>query len=274
METLSSGAGRGDEAGVRSWPLGFDSPRLQPNGWGRSSERPQDDRSGGEIYPQDKAREEGCQGTTHEAFVQAVRSAVTPRVNDKALRARLLGAKLVYGGGPVGVRGICYHGAWANGEAHDFLEVSAIGEESFVQVAGTTIHELAHSLAGPGAGHGPTWKAACATLGLRVAQAGGQEYSPEHFDPAVWTTIEALPHPSDGRPQFGSLGAEPPRPRPCPLGIGTRGGKSRGVGSGSRLRLWVCACPEGTPGRKVRVACDTWDATCNRCRTRYLRPEA
>ncbi|HLA79663.1 MAG TPA: hypothetical protein VJU18_18965, partial [Vicinamibacteria bacterium] len=151
------------------------------------------------------------------------------------------------------------------------LEVSAIGEESFIQVAGTTIHELAHSLAGPGAGHGPSWKAACATLGLRVAQAGGQEYSPEHFDTKVWATIEALPHPSDGRPQFGAPGAEPPRPRPCPLGIGTRGGKSRGAGSGSRLRLWVCGCPEGTPGRKVRVACDTWDATCNRCRVAYAR---
>lgn len=91
----------------------------------------------------------------------------------------------------------------------------------------------------------------------------------------VWATIERLPHPSDGRPQFyrGALVTLPKAPRPCPLGTGTRGGRSRGAGSGSRLRLWVCGCPDGTPGRKVRVATDEWDATCNRCGTRYERPE-
>lgn len=74
-----------------------------------------------------------------------------------------------------------------------------------------------------------------------------------------------------GSSEAAALGGEPPRPRPCPLGIGTRGARSRGAGSGSRLRLWVCGCPEGTPGRKVRVASDTWDATCNRCRVAYAR---
>jgi hypothetical protein len=213
--------------------------------------------------------------TTHEAFVHAVREVVVPRVVDGETRKRLLSAKLVYGGGPAGVRGLCYFGAWENGATQDFIEVTAIGEESHVQLAGTTVHELAHSLAGHEAGHGPAWKAAAAVLGLKVAQAAGQAYSPEHFEPSVWSVIESLPHPSDGRPQFqqGSTGAAlPVRPRPCPLGIGTRGGRSRGTGSGSRLRLWICDCPEGTPGRKVRVACDTWDATCNRCGTAYQRP--
>lgn len=211
--------------------------------------------------------------TTHEAFVHAVRAAVVGRVSSESERARLLGAKLVYGGGRAGVRGLCYFGTWQNGTQHDFLEVGAIGEESFVQLAGTTVHELGHCLAGHGAGHGPEWKAACAVLGLSYAQAGGQSYAPEHFDAAVWARIEALPHPSDGKPAFGlGAGAVAPRqPRPCPLGIGTRGGTSRGKGSGSRMRLWICGCPEGTIGRKVRVASDEWDATCNRCGSRYAK---
>lgn len=211
---------------------------------------------------------------THESFVHAVRSTVVPRVTSATERARLLGAKLVYGGGPQGVRGLCYFGAWQNGSTHDFLEIAALGEESYVQLAGTTVHELAHCLAGNKAGHGPEWKAACAVLGLAVAQAAGQAYAPEHFDPMVWARIEALPHPSDGRPAFAAgQGAPvaPKAPRPCPLGIGTRGGKSRGAGSGSRMRLYVCACPEGTIGRKVRVASDVWDATCNKCGSRYAR---
>jgi len=217
---------------------------------------------------------EESEPVTHEAFVQAVRAVVVVRVNDAASRARLLSAKLVYGGGPEGVRGVCYFGAWENGAQHDFLEIAAFGEESFVQLAGTTVHELAHCLAGHGCGHGPEWKAACAVLGLRVAQAGGQSYSPAHFDASVWATIEALPHPSDGQPTFrGKGGTIARRPRPCPLGIGTRGGKSRGAGSGSRMRLYVCACPEGTPGRKVRTACDEWDATCNRCQTTYTKAD-
>ena len=213
---------------------------------------------------------------THEAFVHAVRAAVVPRVSDPATRKRLLGAKLVYGGGPAGVRGLCYFDAWQNGSTHDFLEITAIGEESYVQLAGTTVHELAHSLAGRECGHGLAWKAAAAVLGLRAAQAAGQAYSPAHFEPSVWSSIEALPHPSDGQPQFSQAASGPVLPRrakPCPLGIGTRGGRSRGAGSGSRLRLWLCGCAEGTPGRKVRVASDNWDATCNRCGRTYQKQE-
>lgn len=210
--------------------------------------------------------------TTHETFVHAVRDAVVGRVDAEA-RERLLATKLVYGGGSGMWRGICYHSAWQNGSTHDFVEIAATGEESHVQLAGTTVHELGHVLAGPGCGHGPEWKKACAVLGLRVAQAAGQDYSPEHFDGAVWSSIEALPHPSDGRPMFAQAGGPALRrkPRPCSQGIGTRGGRSRGAGSGSRLRLWVCNCPDGTPGRKVRVASDEWDATCNRCRASFRR---
>lgn len=214
------------------------------------------------------------QETTHEAFVHAVRAAVVPRVASETERARLLGAKLVYSAAK-DVRGRCFPGAWENGTSHDFLEVSAFNEESFVQIAGTTIHELAHSLAGAGAGHGRQWKAACRVLGLEHAEAAGQAYAPQHFAPAVWSAVEAMPHPTDGRPRFGDYrrAGAVPQARPCPLGIGTRGGTSRGVGSGSRMRLWVCACPEGTIGRKVRVASDDWDATCNRCSSQYTKQE-
>lgn len=107
--------------------------------------------------------------TTHEQFVHAVRAAVAGRVVERETRERLLAAKLVYGGGPAGVRGICYYGAWQNGTTHDFLEIAALGEESYVQLAGTTIHELAHSLAGHGCGHGPEWK-----KGLRRAGPSGR----------------------------------------------------------------------------------------------------
>ncbi len=220
------------------------------------------------VLPFDREEIEHQEEITHEAFVHAVRAAVAPRVASKAARERLLAAKLVYGSGE-GFRGICHYGAWENGSSHDFLEISAMGEEGYLQLAGTTIHELAHSLAGRGCGHGPEWKAACGVLGLRFAQASGQAYEVEHFDPAVWAKVEALPHPSDGRPAFGGGDSMPLRFRPCSAGVGTRGGKSRGVGSGSRMRLWVCGCPEGTVGRKVRVASDAWDATCNRCGVRY-----
>lgn len=211
---------------------------------------------------------------THEEFVHAVRAIAVGRLASAMERARLLGAKLVYGGGPAGIRGLCYYGAWTNGEKHDFIEITALGEESYVQLAGTTIHELGHCLAGHSAGHGKAWKDACALLGLNAVQAGGQAYCSEHFAADVWAAIEALPHPSDGRPSFNTGSGAPGqvrKPRPCPLGIGTRGGRSRGLGSGSRMRLYVCGCPEGTIGRKVRVASDVWDATCNACGTRYGR---
>jgi hypothetical protein len=213
---------------------------------------------------------------THEAFIHAVRALVLRRVPDPAERARLAEAKLVYGAGHgMGARGVTFYGAWTNGTpGHDFLEVCAAGEETTVQIAGTTIHELAHCLAGNTAGHGTGWKGACKVLGLVHAEAAGQSYAPQHFAPDVWVAVEALSIPDDGRPTFANRSAgpgiisRPVVPRPCPLGVGTRGGRSRGAGSGSRLRLWRCDC-----GVKVRVAVDTFDATCNRCRSAFKRAD-
>ena len=214
---------------------------------------------------------------THEAYLHAVRALAVARLDDPAARARLLGAKLVYGvGHGTGWRGVTFFQAWQNGARHDFLEVCAAGEQSATQLAGTTLHEVGHSLAGHGAGHGADWKAACRRLGLLRAEAGGQQYAPEDFDPALWRAITALPAPVDGAPAFASPGGggafvgvpvRGTRGR-CPLGTGTRGGTSRGPGSGSRLRLYHCAC---TPPVKVRVASDYFAATCQRCGADFAR---
>lgn len=216
---------------------------------------------------------------THEAYIEAIRGVVVARVNADE-RKLLVGAKLVYGAGQSMVRGVTYHEAWQNGGAgrEAMIEVSAAGEENPVQIAGTTLHELAHVLAGVGHGHDAQWKAAAARLGLLRATAAGQAYRPEDFDVEVWRVLTALPVPGDGRPVFNSRARLPlggiPLPlalRPCPIGIGTRGGKSRGAGSGSRMRLYGCACD---PVVKVRAATDDLDATCNRCGSKFVRREA
>lgn len=230
---------------------------------------------------------------THEEFVSKVRTLAVDwgcarTVTPEECR-RLLRAKLVYGKGEGHYRGVCYYGTWGHGpavldwqtmdaypamlepweeteETADFIEIAATGEESATQLAGTTIHETAHVLAGPGAGHGPVWKAACARLGLTTAQAAGQRYIASDFAPDLGAKIDALPTPQDGTPRFGIRMAGVlvglPKIAPCPMGIGTRGGKSRGVGSGSRLRLWECGCAKPV---KVRVASDDFQATCKVC---------
>lgn len=212
---------------------------------------------------------------THEAYISQIRELAIAKVQDPAMRLRLQAAKLVYGSGMAGTRGVTFYAAWKNGESADFVEVCATGEESDVQLAGTTVHELAHVLAGPGSGHGPKWKAACAVLGLVHAEAGGQSYAPEHFESQLWTAVQGLAVPTDGGPVF-QVGQRLPgmgvvKPRPCPMGIGTRGGTSRGTGSGSRLRLWVCQCAVAV---KVRVASDDFLATCQRCDSAFTRAES
>lgn len=204
---------------------------------------------------------------TRETFVARTREIVLAHVEDTPELERVRTAKMVYGVGQPGVRGVTIYGAWKQGcgAPVDMIEIAAMGEESPVQLAGTTIHELAHALAGYGAGHGPEWKAACGTLGLRCAKAAGHRYNLASFHPAIRSKLAELFALADGSPNFGKLftNGAPPKPRPCGAGIGTRGGKSRGKGSGSRMRLYECGC---TPKPiKIRCASDTLNATCNAC---------
>lgn len=220
--------------------------------------------------------------TTHEAFIQAVRDitiedalsrhAITP---DEAEKLRHV--KLVYGvGGRAGVRGTTFYEAWANGQGVvDAVEICALGEESWVQLAGTTIHELGHVLAGHGAGHGKEWKTASHGLGFtKLPAAAGQFYWLSLIRPSIRHKVyELAKSMSDGSPAFftsGLLGLlQPTAPRPCSAGRGTRGGKSRGKGSGSRLRLWECQCSPKPV--KVRVASDDFQATCDVCGSKFER---
>jgi hypothetical protein len=202
---------------------------------------------------------------THEGFIHTVRALVCQRLHGKE-REKLQQAKLVYGIGGGGYRGItCYEGWEHGGKKGELIEIAATGEESPIQLAGTTIHELGHCLCGPGFGHGKEWKAACSVLGLN-AKADGQDYRPEDFDPDLWEDVNAIIELKDGKPLWKDPVAATGlitftrKIRPCPLGIGSRGGKTRGPGSGSRLRLWICSC-----GIRARVSSDDFQAICKRC---------
>ena len=206
---------------------------------------------------------------THEQYIHEVRKIAIARLNAE-YRKRLLEAKLVYGsGGGRVARGQCFFDAWHRNEATALIEVCAFGEESSIQLAGTTIHELGHCLAGSGAGHGKAWKEACRTLGLIRCSAAGQAYGAKDFDSYVWPRLIVLAEPSDWNPvhrrKLRALIAAPAATKssPCPLGNGARGGTSRGPGSGSRLRLYMCACVDRP--FKVRVARDDFAARCLRC---------
>lgn len=209
---------------------------------------------------------------THEQYIQAVREIAVKRLNEEE-RAAVMDAKLVYGAGSKATRGVTYFGCWKNGHDHAFAEICAFGEDSPIQVAGTTLHELAHVLAGMGHGHGKGWLEACERLGLSFVRAAGTRYSLACFAPDIREAIAALPKPTDGSPQpFGGVGPNGKainfKLRPCSAGIGTKGGKSRGAGSGSRLRKFTCDC-----GVIARVGRDEFDATCNKCGTAFKRAD-
>ena len=217
---------------------------------------------------------------THEQFINAVADVAISRLST-AEQCTCRNIKLCYGAGADGVRGVTYYNRWDNKQSTvPFVAINALHQESVVQLAGTTIHELGHVLAGFDAGHGPKWKEACEKLGLRRIKAAGTEYKWSMFSIDIREACASLPTPSDGKPidlyaafKAGAIGQQPVATRqttikPCSAGIGTRGGKSRGVGSGSRLRLFECAC---VPPLKVRVARDTFNCTCNDCATIFIR---
>lgn len=208
---------------------------------------------------------------THEQFIHAVREIAVKRLTEEERKA-VMDAKLVYGAGSRQTRGVTYFGCWDKGHehgSHAFAEVCAFGEDSPIQVAGTTLHELGHVLAGLGKGHGKGWKAACERLGLSFVRAAGTNYSMACFSPDIRMAIAALPQPTDGSPKpFGGINPNGTplqlKLRGCSAGIGVKGGKSRGTGSGSRLRKYVCNC-----GVIARVARDNFNATCGDCKTTF-----
>lgn len=192
---------------------------------------------------------------THESFVQGIKALAVEKCPD-LYKDKLALTKLVYGLGRSGLRGITHFGKWSDGDKPlDLAEVCAFGEHDETQLAGTTLHELAHVIAGPGAGHGKAWKDACKMLGLRKCSAAGQRYTWAVFDPDVRMALVAMRKPDDGKPSGTDANGGQVALKPCLLGIGTRGGKSRGVGSGSRMRKYMCDC-----GQIIRAGCDDLEA--------------
>lgn len=211
--------------------------------------------------------------STTEIYLHAVRDVVVARSVARGTitpeqAEQLSHIKLMYGVGNGTYRGITVFGAWQNGVGRvDVVEVAATGQESWVQLAGTVIHELAHVLGGAEAGHGIGWKDLAVALGfVKRPAAAGQVYHLSLIEQATRHAVHSLAQTiGDGTPEFHTFGVMPTlptRPRPCSAGIGTRGGTSRGKGSGSRMRLWQCQC---LPPVKVRAASDDLMATCQRC---------
>lgn len=223
---------------------------------------------------------QAIEANTHERYLHIVRDAVIEyALSNKAITEeeaeRALHAKLLYGIGDGTYRGVCHYDAWENGVGPvDVVEVAASGQESWIQLAGTTVHELAHVVTGYGSGHGSAWKDAAVRLGFTIRPAAaGQVYSLAMLTPTLRHRVYALAGEiGDGHPAFRRFGLGTGRvviPRPCSAGVGTKGGTSRGPGSGSRLRLWECEC---TPKPvKVRVSSDDFRAHCDLCGAAFTR---
>jgi hypothetical protein len=218
---------------------------------------------------------------TVETFLAMARDAILDTADLKPEEiAKLASCKVTYGMGDGSYRGITAYGAWKTTEqlsdelsTTDFIEIAATAQESWVQLAGTLLHELGHSLSGMGTGHGTEWKDACVRLGfVKRPAAAGQRYWLSLFRPELRQALYEIARTlRDGSPNFwtrGLAGGNTGSVRPCRAGQGTRGGTSRGKGSGSRLRLWECECERPV---KVRVASDDFQAHCDVCGQAFTR---
>lgn len=174
---------------------------------------------------------------THEQYLAAVRDVVIKEADITGEeKTALENVKLVYGHRH-GRYGFTCYDSWENKDGkHAVIQLCLNAEESLLQLATTTIHELGHVIAGHAAGHGPEWKAACRRLGFPGARAVG--FNPH--DPLslnIQQAILKIPEPTDGKPNK-DFDEAVTTAGPC--GQGTRGGKSRGKGSGSRLKKIEC----------------------------------
>lgn len=197
----------------------------------------------------------------HETFIRAVAVLGIDKLPEDK-REHVSAAKLTYGAGEKGLRGVTYFNRWLDDkeQVREFIEVCAQGEENPVQLAGTTLHELGHVLAGMGVGHGKVWKESCATLGLRRVKAAGTNYLLAMFEPDIrYQLMGLIERLEKARPANGKQGYPHVRPKPCSTGVGVRGGASRGVGSGSRLRKYTCMCC----GQILRASTDSLKVTHN-----------
>jgi hypothetical protein len=92
------------------------------------------------------------QPTTHERYLHTVRDVVIARALERTTITeeqgeRLTHTKLLYGVGDGTYRGVTVFDAWENGIGRvDIVEVAATGQESWVQLAGTVIHDLLTAL--------------------------------------------------------------------------------------------------------------------------------
>ena len=126
------------------------------------------------------------QTTTHERYLHAVRDVVIARALERQTITggqgkRLAHTKLLYGVGDGTDRGVTVFDAWENGVGRvDIVEIAATGQESWIQLAGTVIHELGHVLSGMSAGHSNPWKDRRA----RVQPPTGGRWAPVAAPPA------------------------------------------------------------------------------------------
>ena len=194
---------------------------------------------------------------THEAYLAAIVEAIAAHAPQYADRIRHARVMFGTGVGRPGVLGTTFYGTWKNGQpdALPVIEICAFAQDTPSQIAVTTVHEIAHAVLDPGAGHGSLWKATARELGMATPSATSSGCEGwDAFDPDIRAVLEDIPTPNDGKPFPPSprtLQGRPIGPRPCSAGNGARGGTSRGRGAGSRM--FKCTCHHEDCGYTVRT---------------------
>jgi len=212
---------------------------------------------------------------THDGYVQAVKRLAARGATD-ADKAIMSKVRLAFGDGPDNTLGITRYNRWKgpDGNVSHWCAVCASAHPSTPHLlAETVLHELGHAVVGPGHGHGPVWREACARLGLVDAKATYAHGDKPTFAPWMLVKLERLAVPSEGimlaRPEGlpglpGGAPLPPPTIRPCGAGKGTKGGKSYGA---NRHDLYLCGCAKGPRVRSAKPL----DATCNVCKQVFAR---